>query len=71
MFKRLFVDHPASVGESYVEHLVSALGFACSMFLGAIACFVHALCPWLFKSTGSAIIARLHALMITNRSRIR
>ncbi|MEP7350304.1 MAG: DUF6356 family protein [Sphingorhabdus sp.] len=71
MFKRLFVAHPASVGESYLEHLVHALRFACSMLLGAIACFVHAIFPWMFESTGSGIITRLHARMVLNRSRIR
>lgn len=71
MFKRLFVDHPASVGENYSEHLVHALGFARSMLLGAIACFVHAIFPWMFKSTGSSIITRLHDRMVVNRSRSR
>ena len=27
-FRRLFLDHPQSIGESYAEHLAHALGFA-------------------------------------------
>lgn len=69
MIKRLFVVHPASVGESYVQHLLHALGFAGAMLLGALACFVHAIFPSMFERTGSAIIARLHARIVINRSR--
>lgn len=71
MFKRLFAAHPASVGETYGEHFVHALGFAGAMFLAAIACFVHALLPWMFERTGSRIITRLHDRMVENRSRLR
>ena len=31
---RLFTDHPASVGENYVEHLGMASGFGFRMVLG-------------------------------------
>ncbi|MEE8545441.1 MAG: DUF6356 family protein, partial [Alphaproteobacteria bacterium] len=33
-----FTEHPASVGESYLEHLAMALSFAVPMMLGALAC---------------------------------
>ena len=45
---RLFTDHPASVGESYAEHLVTASGFGLRMVLAGLACMVHALLPFLF-----------------------
>lgn len=60
MIRRLFTDHPASVGESYAHHLHVAGGFGLAMLAGAAACFVHALVPALFTRTGSGTIKRLH-----------
>jgi hypothetical protein len=70
-FKRLFTDHPATVGETYSEHARSAASFGVSMLLGALACFLHALVPAFCTTTASRIIARLHDRMILNRSHLR
>ena len=70
MIKHLFTDHPATVGESYTEHLAMAGRFAGRMLLGSAACLVHALLPFLFVKTGSAIITELHGRMVTNRDRL-
>ena len=64
----LFLNHPASVGETYSQHLITASRFALSMVLGGFACFIHALFPFLCAKTGSAIIANLHTTMITDRA---
>ena len=64
-----FTDHPASVGETYTEHMHTAAWFGWRMLLGALACFVHALLPFLFTRTGSATIAQLHDRMVVNRVR--
>lgn len=69
MFKRIFMAHPASVGESYPAHLAQALTFAAAMFVGAVACLIHAFIPSLFERAGSAVIERLHSRMIINRGR--
>jgi len=66
-----FTEHPASVGENYFEHLRVASGFSFSMIGGGLACFVHAIFPFLFTHTGSGIIASLHTKMVTNRRRHR
>jgi hypothetical protein len=65
---RLFTDHPATVGETYLEHLCVATGFAVTMVLGGIACFLHALFPFAFVKTGSECITRLHDRMVLNRN---
>jgi Family of unknown function (DUF6356) len=62
-----FIEHPASVGESYFEHLRHASGFAARMLTGGLACLVHAVLPFLFTHTGSGIIATLNTRMATNR----
>jgi hypothetical protein len=65
--QRLFTEHPASVGETYWGHLLRASWFAGKMLVGAGACFIHALLPFLFVKTGSRTITQLHSAMVTNR----
>jgi hypothetical protein len=66
---RFFTDHPATVGENYLEHLGSALSFAGPLFLAAVCGVVHAVLPFLFPRTGSRIVMRLNERMVTNRAR--
>lgn len=68
VFTRLFLDHPRSVGESYLEHQRHAFGFGISLLGAALACLVHALIPALFVRTGSSTVARLHDRMILHRT---
>jgi putative acetyltransferase len=70
MSRLSFTEHPASVGENYLQHLRHAAGFAVSMIGGGLAVAVHAVLPFLFKKTGSGIIADLHTRMITNRRQL-
>lgn len=64
-----FRDHPASVGETYGEHLAHASGFGLRMILGGLACILHGLLPFLFVKTGSKQVSVLHDRMVTNRSK--
>ena len=64
-----FTEHPRSVGETHLQHLRSASGFAAGMIVGGIACFLHGLFPFLFATTGSSAIRRLHERMLVNRVR--
>ena len=63
----IFVEHPATVDETYTEHMGMAFSFAGRMFLGAVACFIHGFLPFLFVKTGSATIDELHDRMVVNR----
>lgn len=65
--KRLFTEHPASVGETYLQHLCAAIGFSGRMLFGAVACFFHAFFPFAFRHTGSDCISDLHDRMVVNR----
>lgn len=69
--KAKFTEHPATVGESYGEHFVSAMGFSLAMLRAAFCCGVHAILPFLFVKTGSECITELHDRMVTNRSKLR
>lgn len=66
---RLFREHPASVGESYGEHLRHATGFGLRMIAGGFACILHGILPFLFVRTGSKQIRTLHDRMVTNRAK--
>jgi Family of unknown function (DUF6356) len=67
---RAFTEHPASVGESYGEHLGRALYFGTRMIFAGIACLVHGLLPFLFVRTGSQAISELNERMVVNRRRL-
>ena len=69
--RRLFVEHPQSVGETYLQHMASAFSFGCRMMLAGLACLLHGLFPFLCVKTGSATVRHLHDRMITHRSRSR
>ena len=67
----LFTKHPHSVGESYLQHLRSAVAFGGRMIAAGVACMLHGIFPFLFVSTGSRTVRHLHDRMITHRSRLR
>ena len=70
MLRKAFTEHPASVGETYGEHLIHATSFGIRMILGGFACILHGVLPFLFVKTGSKQIATLHGRMITHRSKL-
>ncbi len=58
---RAFTEHPASVGESYTEHLAFASKFGGGLMWAGLACVLHGVFPFLFKKTGSDCVRALHA----------
>lgn len=64
---RLFTEHPASVNETYTEHMGSAFSFGSAMVAAGFACLLHGIFPFLFHSTGRNTVAKLHDRMITSR----
>ncbi|MEL7179309.1 MAG: DUF6356 family protein [Pseudomonadota bacterium] len=57
----VFLDHPATVNETYFQHMRFASG--CAFWLGAaaLAALLHAIIPALCETTASRILKRLHA----------
>ena len=70
MLRSLFTDHPASIDETYLEHMGMAGSFSLRLLLASLACLVHALLPFLFVKTGSRMISELHDRMVTNRDKL-
>ena len=69
MRMKIFTEHPRSVGETYSEHLLVASGVGAKMIVAGLGCWVHAIFPFLCKSTGSRAIHGLHARMIRGREK--
>ncbi|MBJ7253599.1 MAG: hypothetical protein JHD25_02340 [Sphingomonadaceae bacterium] len=67
MFKRLFVDHPKSVDENYVEHFGVASSFGFAMIWGGMKALVHAVIPGLCITSGSDTVKRLNHIMVEQR----
>lgn len=70
-FRIAFTEHPGSVGETYWQHMGTALSFAGTLLMAAMAALVHAVFPFLLVKTGSAAIQRLHDRMVVQRSSLR
>ncbi len=59
-----FTIHPASVGETYLQHMVFALGFSFRLFGAALAALVHAVLPFAFEKTAGKMITSMHHRLI-------
>jgi len=57
----LFLDHPATVDETYLQHMRFAFGFAFWLGAAAMAALFHAFIPAMCETTASRILKRLHA----------
>lgn len=60
MIRRIFLDHPRAVNETYLEHMAFAAWFAARLFGAACAATVHAFIPCLFERTASRSVAELY-----------
>ena len=67
MFNRLFVDHPKSVDEKYVEHFRVAGSFGVAMIWGGIKALFHAIVPGMCITSGSDTIKRLNHIIVEQR----
>jgi hypothetical protein len=61
-----FTAHPASVGQTYGQHLRFALAVGVRMSLGGLAAAVHAVFPFLFVTTASRALTELNAMIQSN-----
>ncbi|QUD89689.1 DUF6356 family protein [Phenylobacterium montanum] len=59
MFKRLFLDHPRTVNETYFEHQRAAFFYGSTLLVAGLACIVHGLVPALCTTSGSRRVNKL------------
>lgn len=65
ILSRIFITHPASVDETYFEHMRFAGSFALRLFAAATAALIHAVIPCLFEKTASRMIRGMYARIDT------
>ena len=51
----MFTKHPAESGETYLQHLFTALKYSFSLAWASMAVFIHAFFPFLHQNTASSI----------------
>jgi hypothetical protein len=59
----MFLAHPRSAGQAYLEHLRFAWRVAAIMTAGALAAFLHGVLPCLLPTAAGDRIRALHALL--------
>jgi len=62
---KIFTQHPSSVNETYFEHMRVAYSFSARLGFASLAAFIHAIFPFLFKTTASNLIKKLNAEITT------
>ena len=67
MLRKLFLEHPATLGETYFEHQRRAARFGFALLGSGVASLIHAIVPALFVRTGSRTVERLHGSMLARR----
>ncbi len=63
MIRRLLLDHPRLVGETYGEHMLVAGRFGFLLLRAGFACLAHAIVPAFFTRTGSSTVKQLYGEM--------
>ena len=66
---RLFLAHPRTVNESYLEHCSFAFRIGSRLLLAGAAALVHAVVPCLCETTASRIILALNAGIVARRAK--
>ena len=64
-----FTAHPASVGETYLQHMRFAFRFGSRMLRGGIAALIHSVFPFLCVTTASRINDELVELRAASHGR--
>ena len=57
---KLFIAHPAAVGESYFEHMRFAFRFSVRLFRAGFAAFAHGFVPAVCETTASEAILAMN-----------
>jgi|TARA_Y100000356_G_scaffold32932_1_gene24618 TRAP-type mannitol/chloroaromatic compound transport system permease large subunit len=63
-----FTKHPHSVGETYLEHMKTALNTTIKIQLVVFIILIHAVFPFLFEQTGGDEIEKINNDLQNRRS---
>lgn len=63
-WRKMFLDHPRSLGETYLEHLWKALQIAMYLLIFClIPVTIHSIVPGLFRTTASTHVTELSEML--------
>lgn len=59
-FKKIFIEHPQSIGETYFQHMKCAITMAYKTFIISLILLIHAIFPHLYQDEASERIKKLN-----------
>jgi hypothetical protein len=60
LIRRLFVDHPRSLGMGWADHGIGAAKIGGELLGAGLACVVHAIVPGWFTQTAGRTVTRIY-----------
>ena len=66
--RRLFLDHPRSLGMSWAGHGIGAVKIGAELVGAGLACVVHAVVPGWFTQTAGKTVERMHDHMVRRKA---
>ena len=65
IWQRIFVDHPKSVDQTYIQHMCVAGWFFSRLLAASCVALIHAMIPCLFEKTAGRMIEEMYARITT------
>lgn len=65
IWQRIFVDHPKSVDQTYIQHMCVAGWIFSRLLAASCAALIHAIIPCLFEKTAGRMIEEMYARITT------
>jgi hypothetical protein len=59
VFRRLFLEHPGEVGESYLHHFAASSSYGLRLLKASLCAFAHAVVPAAHKTTASDCVKEM------------
>lgn len=69
IYSKIFLQHPHSIGESYLQHFHFAFRNGFSLLGAGMACLIHSVFPILFPSTASTIVEKFNQEMSLRKTK--
>jgi hypothetical protein len=69
MIRRLFSEHPQSLGMSWASHGLGALRIGGRLMGAGAACIIHAIVPGWFTQTAGRTVDEMHGEMTRRKAR--
>jgi hypothetical protein len=66
--RRLFLEHPRSLGMSWAGHGVGAVAIGFRLVGAGLACLIHAIIPGVFTQTAGKTVTHMHDHMTRRRA---